>query len=195
VLTNHPPDFERYRDSLKENLHKYGTGHAWCDNPAYDEYTDLWPKVETAVRTQKLVDPKWKETAEEFLVTRIVFLFRELFIYMRNYIAFATLGALLILAAISYYPIQPKRLLMMFLINLILVISGYSFFIFIQFSRDEILSRLFGTSINKVSWDKSFVFRMILYVLFPILTLIAAQFPEIGSLLVSILDPIQKALP
>jgi hypothetical protein len=34
-----------------------------------------------------------------------------------------------------------------------------------------------------------------LYVLFPILTLIAAQFPEIGSLLVSVLDPIQKALP
>ena len=67
--------------------------------------------------------------------------------------------------------------------------------VFIQIDRNEIISYITGTRANRINWDLAFVSKLLLWVVIPLLSLFAAQFPETGSALLQWLQPVQKALP
>ncbi|MCI0412911.1 hypothetical protein L0222_08940 [bacterium] len=141
-----------------------------------------------------LTGKPWNARAEEFLALRVVFVLREIFMHLRNYLMYATAGSLLMLFAVNSYPFQPKRLLMVILSVLTVVVISTALAVLIQMNRDEILSRISKTSVNKISWDRSFASRLLMYVVLPLVTLFAAQFPEVGGFLLSWLEPVQRAL-
>jgi hypothetical protein len=61
--------------------------------------------------------------------------------------------------------------------------------------RNEIISRLTSSNPSvRTTWDGEFVLKLAVFGLL-LLTLFAAQFPEIGGVLLHWIEPVQKALP
>jgi hypothetical protein len=93
-------------------------------------------------------------------------------------IAFVTMGLLLMLLAINYYPFQPREWLLWFNWAVILTTVFLAAAVFVQIGRNRSLSLLSGTTPGQVTWNREFLIRMVLYVVVPVLALLGAQFPE-----------------
>ena len=68
-------------------------------------------------------------------------------------------------------------------------------FVFIQMNRDAVLSSLNGTAPGQINWDREFVFRILIYVIFPLLALLGAQFPQTVGQILSHLVPTESMHP
>src|SRR5207249_302311 len=103
---------------------------------------------------------------------------------LQNLIYFGLVGLLLMLVAVAWYPFQPRGLLLLFNWAVILLFVAIALVVFVQMSRDDVLSSLNGTSPGRISWDSEFVLRVLVYGLVPILALLGVQFPEtVGHIL------------
>jgi hypothetical protein len=125
--------------------------------------------------------------SEEFLAGRIFHLLAHVFPQMQLLIYSAVAGILLLLLAMSSYPFQPHNLLLLVNSAVILVFVITALWAFVEMNRDPILSSLNGTTPGQITWDKQFIFRLILYGVIPILALLGAHFPgTVGQILSSI---------
>jgi hypothetical protein len=81
------------------------------------------------------------------------------------------------LMAITVYAFQPRGVLLVF--NWLVVLSAVIVIIAasVQLERDRVLSELSGTTPGRVTWDRGFLWRIIVYGVLPILGLLGAQFP------------------
>lgn len=122
--------------------------------------------------------------AEDFLAGRLAHFLACVFPHMQNLIFTSVAGLLLLLFAVSSYPFQPHNVLLLFNWVIILSVVGIALWVFIQMSRDPILSHLNGTKPGQISWNGEFVFRIFTYGIVPILALLGAQFPQtVGQIL------------
>jgi hypothetical protein len=76
--------------------------------------------------------------------------------------------------------------------NLLIAMGIAVVFVLASSERDPVLSRLNGTAPGKVG--KDFYMNLISYGALPVLTVLAAQFPAIGSFLFSWVQPLLQAL-
>jgi hypothetical protein len=68
--------------------------------------------------------------------------------------------------------------------------------VLIQMRGNELLRRIASPDPAKAGgWDTGFILRLAIFVLVPLLTLFAAQFPDAGSVLMRWLEPVRKILP
>jgi hypothetical protein len=135
------------------------------------------------------------ERADDLVALDIVLIVREMSARLVAGMVLTLVLTLLVLASHTWYPAQPRQMLMGFSWACILATAAASAGVFIQMDRNEILSDISGTPANRVSWDLAFVSKLLVWVILPLLSLFAAQFPEAGSALLQWLQPVQKALP
>ena len=64
--------------------------------------------------------------------------------------------------------------------------------VFIWMDRDAVISGINHTTPGTIDWNWEFIWKVVVYVVLPLMTLFAAQFPGIGSGLVKLLEPVQK---
>ncbi len=180
---------------LKKDLSEDSAASDWSSGKTHNKWLSAFETVSQFRHSPdaKKMGSRWNDNADESLAMRAVFVVREIFMHLRNYLAFATAGMLLMLFAVTSYPFQPMRLLVVIICSLILVVVSCALTILIQIGRDEILSRVSRTKANQISWDRTFITRILIYVVFPLLTAFATQFPEIGGFVHSWLEPIQRA--
>jgi hypothetical protein len=180
----------------------------WADSKAqthlWTVYEKLMPKLVTywnAGTEPRRSDFKkknsssrtWYDLAEEFAAIHVVHVLRGMLAHLRYYLIFATAGSVLLVAAVVSYPFQPRRLMLIFLSTIIITISISLLGIFTKFNKDEVLSRILRTVPGKLTWDRGFISRIVIYIVLPLLSLLATQFPQVGSFFYSFLDPVQKA--
>ena len=68
--------------------------------------------------------------------------------------------------------------------------------VLVQMKRNEILRRLTALEPGKPGgWDSAFFWRIVVFALLPLLTLFAAQFPDIGGVLLQWAGSARSALP
>ncbi len=68
--------------------------------------------------------------------------------------------------------------------------------VLVQMKRNDIIGRLTAkVTGERTTWDAEFILKVTVFWLLPLLTLFAAQFPEIGGTLLHWLQPVEKALP
>jgi hypothetical protein len=97
-----------------------------------------------------------------------------------------------LLLALSIYPFQPRlgiRLSLMVLLGAIVGVVGK---VYAQMHRDTILSYITDTRPGELGSD--FWVRILAFVALPLTSLLASQFPEISSSLMTWLEPAMKAL-
>jgi hypothetical protein len=68
-------------------------------------------------------------------------------------------------------------------------------FVIVQMKRDPVIASLTSVDGHSKTWDAAFVLKLTVFGLLPLLTLFAAQFPDIGAMVLRWLEPVQKALP
>src|SRR5439155_11383937 len=103
-----------------------------------------WERKERAVR-------KWVQLAEDFVALEIVNYVSQFFVQLRNLVMFLTIGPLLLMLAVTSYPFQPQRLLLLFIWLLIGILVVAAVVIFMQIERDELVSRISRTTPHRLS--------------------------------------------
>jgi hypothetical protein len=97
-----------------------------------------------------------------------------------------------IVASLNVYPFEPRGMIGTLSIFLLIVIILVVISVFTQIRRDATLSQITNTKPGKLGgdiWLKIFQFGAL-----PLLSLLAAQFPEVANFLFSWLEPALQTL-
>jgi hypothetical protein len=111
---------------------------------------------------------------------------------IENLFFFLPVGFVLTLVSLNSYPFQSVHVLGWFMASLLIAIGLAVGFVLASSERDPVLSRLNGTAPGKIG--KDFYLNLVSYGALPVLTVLAAQFPAIGSFLFSWVQPVLQAL-
>jgi hypothetical protein len=125
----------------------------------------------------------------------------RLIAYLRhvcNQLRYSVMGAmgcdLALIVGVSTFAFQPKNFLILALWSTMVVASAATLSVFVQMERDATLSAIGGSDAGKVSYDWAFVSKLLVYTVVPIVGLVASQFPSLGRLFSSLLDPLARVL-
>jgi hypothetical protein len=110
---------------------------------------------------------------------------QHILVHLQSLAGLVTAGLLLLLMAETSYPFQPHERLLLFGWVPILIVVAVTILIFVQLSRDKVISLLSGTTPNKLNWTRDFIFRVLMHGVLPILILLGIQFPEVLQNLLS----------
>ena len=111
---------------------------------------------------------------------------------IENLLVFLSVGFVLTLVSLNSYPFQSGHVLGWFMAGLLIAMGLSVGFVLASSERDMVLSRLNGTAPGKIG--KDFYMNLLSYGALPVLTVLAAQFPAIGSFLFSWVQPLLQTL-
>ncbi len=156
---------------------------------------DQFRGVEDWIRSETSVAKAlWVRAAEEFVAMRLSSYTHYVFLQMRNLLITVVLQFLLIVAAISSYPFEPRHPVMALIWVVAVACITLVAWAFIGMNRDRILSYIGKTTPGEVTMSFEFLSSMTIYVIVPLLTLLATQFPGFGDLVFSVFTPAMKSL-
>ena len=111
-------------------------------------------------------------------------------------VVFVTVGVILVLCSHTLFPFQAHQRLEQLAWTYIGLTFAAVLTVAVQMRRNEIIARLMSTTPGETTtWDGEFVLKLVVFVLLPLLTLFATQFPDVGGMLLRWLEPVEKALP
>jgi hypothetical protein len=128
-----------------------------------------------------LTSEQWANVRDDFIAMRLVAFVQYIRAHLANFVAVSTAALLPALWATNFYPLRENR----FLLMLVLVITGGAIavaaLVFVQMSRNYVLSRMAHTNPGVVTWNRSFVTSLLVHVAIPLLALLAVKFPEFSQ--------------
>jgi len=124
------------------------------------------------------ITPKLTEQADLFVASRVVDLLRQIMPQLQNLAVFGTASMLLMLFAMSSYPFPQRDTLLWLSWSTLLGAVLIMLIVFVQMTRDRVISFLRGTVPGKLSWDTDFVGQIITFAVVPVLSLLGAQYPD-----------------
>jgi hypothetical protein len=137
----------------------------------------------------------WLTRVDDLTSLLVVYISREISGRLIASILLSTVLTLMVLGAHTWYPAQPRAILLAFSWACITASVAGSITVFVQMDRDEVLSYVAGTRPNHLEWNWALVSKLALAVAVPLVTLFAAQFPELGGVILDWVQPMQKVLP
>jgi len=129
---------------------------------------------------------------EEFVAYRYLMFIRYAFRHLRNLLMFVIVGFIFSVISLYSYPFMRLRWIGVVCWLVFLTLGTGVGVVFAEMDRDAILSRLTETKANAVG--KDFYLRMLQFGALPLLTLVTTQFPAVGNLVSSWLQPALQAL-
>lgn len=132
---------------------------------------------------------------EEFLAMRLVAFIQYIRVHLANTGAVITAAILPVLWATTFYPLRENRFLLMLVLLLAGAAVAISAVVAVQMNRNYVLSRIAGTAAGQVTWDRSFVVKLLFHVAVPALTIVSVKFPEIGRSIGDVLGPLSLIAP
>ena len=143
----------------------------------------LIPALSTPARPQ----------VETFIALRFLSYIRYVMLHLRNLASFVTIGYVLLTLALGSYPFLAPRAIAWFLSLLLIGLSVPVVMVFLEMSRNAILSRMTASGKEGKS-DWSFATRTISFTALPLFSMMASHFPFIGRYVFSWLQPALKSL-
>ncbi len=164
-----------------------------------------WKRLVQVYRaTVAVLEPRWHDSsstpyvrqAELFVATLLVFGIQDVLARLGMLLVVIMTGVFVTFGAHTLFPFGPSQTLMGLAWVYLLVAATIALYVFVQVDRDPILGRVKGhPDPGRFTWNREIVTRIALYAGVPILSLLAAQFPDLMKILSEWLAPIQKALP
>lgn len=168
------------RSRCQENLGKIARMTAEFLEPLWRPENPALPSSEEPLNLQT-----FREMGEEFLAGRAVLLISYVMPSLRNLGLFVLSGLLLMLFSAISYPFLQRNHFLAFNWIVILSFVALTLVVLLQIERDAVLSMLNGTTPGQVTLTRHFTFRVLTYVMIPILALLSAQFPNTVGQIVS----------
>ncbi len=110
---------------------------------------------------------------------------------IRNALMFIPVGYILLVVSLTSYPLQSPRLIGDVLLVLLAIVVFVLWRCLSTLERDPILSRIAGTDPGRL--NKEFYFKLLGYLGFPALGLLASEFPAVSNFLFSWVQPTLEA--
>lgn len=129
--------------------------------------------------------------AEEMIALRFVELIAQVNHQLKNNLKFIAGGLILAVISLNSYPFEPHRSLTSILTIYFFAVSLAFLLVFMQMSRNKIISYLNETTPGKLD---SNVFQMLSLGGLPFITVISSQFPSVGGFLFAWVKPALEAL-
>jgi hypothetical protein len=92
----------------------------------------------------------------------------------------------------SLYFLQPQRLVASVISAWVAAFVLVIFVVYVALDRDAVLSAIEKTTAGSVSWNWTLFQRIVAWGLFPMASLLAAQYPQLGSWISALFDVIAK---
>jgi hypothetical protein len=176
------PDFDRFREGL--DLDKLEPGEPLANIP-------------TVTLAGQLVAPEcliWIHMAEDFVAMRHATFIYHVISQLKSLIAVALTGAFLAASAVFAYPFQPSHFVRAFAAMLVGAVVATTLAVVVGLQRDEILSRLSGTTPGEVQFNSEFIRNVLVYAVLPMAAVLVRFFPELSSFLFTWLRPLSQML-
>jgi hypothetical protein len=133
---------------------------------------------------------------EELPAMLIAFVLRDALARLAHNLLFVIGGVVLVFCSYMFFPFQQHTQLQFLGWIYIGITFTAILTVLVQIKRNEIVASLTATTPgSRSTWDSAFVLKVTVFALLPLFALFAAQFPEIGGLLLRWIEPVQKALP
>jgi hypothetical protein len=165
--------------------------------PAEAQTEGPYRHVHTLALYRRLAAPTaqiWQRLAEDLVASQVVTLVKLGLGRIRSMMTFGVIGALLLVCAVSAYPFQPARFATLFAWTTALSVMGAVLWVVIGLERDEILSRIAQTRPGHIEMNTSLLARLALYGGVPVVALVATNFPQVGAVVFSWIEPLMRAL-
>lgn len=117
---------------------------------------------------------------------------RDTRVELLHLMAFMTTGLIILLAAVSAYPFEPQRVVVLYLGVLITLGAILSGTVIVQAERDRLLRSLGGPD-DRRHWHQ-LAGRLALYAGIPMVSLLASRFPAVRDLFTNWIEPLFKVL-
>jgi len=137
---------------------------------------------------------RWLREAQTFVATVVTLLIHRHIRQFRYFVHVTTGCALLLVLAVANYPFEPYRLLLTFMWVVMGTVVATSLWIFIQLDRNTLISYISGTDPQVVTMNSALVLRVFAWTIVPLLSVAAAQYPEVADALFQLLSPFEHAL-
>jgi hypothetical protein len=135
----------------------------------------------------------WVQSTEEFLAMETTRYVSHFFVHLRNLVNALILGTLLLLLTLTLYPFQPQGLLLVYVVVQLVAVGVAVMWLLVGVNRNELMSRLAGSTPNRFTPDLNFYQATAQYIL-PVVGLLMVQFPVVGSYIRSILEPLLRII-
>jgi hypothetical protein len=143
-------------------------------------------------RGQETADELKTRACERFVSLVYVSFLLVVLARMRTLIVAVSGMYILILLALTLYPFEPRPAIQIYLVAMLVFIVTVVGLVFAQIHRDATLSHITDTKPGELGGD--FYLRMASFVVLPLFTFFASQFPQIGRFFYSWLEPALQAL-
>jgi hypothetical protein len=137
---------------------------------------------------------RWRGLVEDFVALEIVTYLAQFFAQLRNLLLFLTGGALLLLVTVASYPLEPQRLWLLLAGVLAAAIALAAIRMFVQIERDDVVSRVSGTTPNRINWLQGEFLKSVLVYAVPLLAVLLAASTDLSDLLHAWFDPVFQVL-
>ena len=164
-----------------------------CFKIAEQSWSKPEPPTPHNLLKELVSDKRWRMLAEEFALVKLIFATKRIAPIMRNLLLYLMLGPLLVLMAATFYPFQPQRFMAGLLWGMVfvgVVVAGWTY---VQIDRDSFVSRVSGTTPNRLSLDQEFVGNLVGLAL-PIIGLVVTAFPQLLFWFRTVIEPLGRSL-
>jgi hypothetical protein len=103
-------------------------------------------------------------------------------------------STLLLLFAVTSYPFEPYRMLLTFSWLVVLSVVALSIWVFVELDRNTLMSHVSGTRPGEVTLNWALFVRMLSFGAVPLLSVAAAQYPQIATFVFRTLSPLSGLL-
>ena len=129
----------------------------------------------------------------EFVTLHAIGFIRYVFSQIQNSLWSATTGVFILLLGVAAYHFQPQRAVYVLIWSVVVIMAGWTIYVFADMERDTILSKIGDSTPGEVSVFKGGLFgRAVAYAGAPLITLVLTQFPDISQPLRGWLEPLLR---
>jgi hypothetical protein len=137
-------------------------------------------------------DPEIVDLADDFIAIQLVLSCNPLVRYAWSAFFVVTISAFLFLLAVASYSAQPQGFFATTSVAMIGTLGVLTGLVVWRIERNELLSRVSGTTPGQITFDLSFIIQATLALLLPVIALITYAFPGAFDWLESVVSPILR---
>ena len=175
------------RRSFEQQTHSEGTLPANDSQPAVPPQSG--PVAALAEDSSAWLE--WQAAAEVSVATVATLLLQQHVRQFRYFMSTLVSMSLMLLLIVISYPFEPYRLLMTYVWVIVSSVVLTGLWIYIQLGRDRLMCHLTGKG---SMLSTSFGLRLLGWVVVPLLSLAAAQYPDFANLLFKLFVPFARSL-
>jgi len=181
------------------------TDHAQLDEPSISDlahvgerteiYSEEAPRSTSGNIRRTFAGPMrlWVRTAEEFIAVQAVDYIYRIMQHIRL-LTLYIIGALAIVTELIWsYQLHPSSALWLIVIMLVISAMAVLVTVAVQMNRNEVISRINGTTPGVVTWDWQFVMNLVLIAIVPAITFVGSELPWLRDGLSTWFNPIIRA--